>query len=94
MVLSSAPFHVGCSLDLSAAVTSTAHLFSELGGVVVEVPAARWGAFESQGVRVTELGRTTENRSLEVRLGGGSFDISADDLARAHAGTIGSLLMG
>lgn len=73
-------------------------LFSEYGGVVVEVPEDRARDFASALGRLrvphVELGRTTDSGGLEVTLPEGSFTVGGDDLARAHAGRIEEILYG
>ena len=92
MMLGSAPFNVGCKLNLDA---NTSQLFSEFGGVVVEIAEEAWNAFaavaKKYGVPVTDMGRTTDDARFEVV---GVFDVPFDDIERQHLGNIGSLLLG
>jgi phosphoribosylformylglycinamidine synthase len=96
MMLASAPFERGCTLDLGGA--SSAALFSEYGGVVVEVPEERRNAFDAvvsrHNVPVVALGRTVATPNLEVELAERSFELSMEDIKSAHAGHIASMLMG
>ena len=67
MMLSSEPYPVGASLDL--ADTSVRELFSEYGGVVVQVATQNAQAFVAQGgslaAPVSPLGATTTSTGLQ-----------------------------
>lgn len=75
MAAGSLPFAVGCEVDLRGRIPedspSDAFLFSELGGVVVEVDAGRRQDFEKlvhrHGARWFPLGVTTPQPSLVAR---------------------------
>ncbi len=100
MILGSAPFDVGADLDLTGVLNTDANithqLFSELGGIIVEVPADLWDAFsalmDSFDISPLELGRTTEAPSLEVSATFGKMSSSLNELKTANAGNIESIL--
>jgi phosphoribosylformylglycinamidine (FGAM) synthase-like enzyme len=96
MMLSSEPYPVGASLDLADA--SVQELFSEYGGVVVEVATENAEAFValagSLGAQVSPLGATTESTGLHVSLSGGSFEIPVTELCSVHRGRVEAILYG
>ena len=94
MMLRSAPAAVGCSLSFAAhdfIRAASAHaLFSEYGGIVIEVAAAVWDEFQEQarsgGVPVEEIGRTTAEKKLGIQLADETVEVDFDDIAAACAG--------
>jgi len=96
MVVSSEPYPVGAKLELPEA--GTAELFSEFGGVVVEVTEENCDAFAalagSLGAAVTPLGTTTESPGLEVAISVGSIEIPVSELRSAHRGEVRGILYG
>jgi len=102
MMLASAPYPVGCDLDLRACMDDPApdrsQLFSEFGGVVVEVSEEAWKGFASilrrHDTPYAVLGRTSKDTRLAAELPGGRLELSFADIELAHRGNIASLLMG
>jgi phosphoribosylformylglycinamidine synthase len=102
MALSSAPFKVGCDLDLRGCLDNpapeVAQLFSEFGGVVVEVTEDAWPSFakivERHATPYAILGRTTETTDFAVTVSEGRVSLSFADIELAHKGDIASMLMG
>jgi phosphoribosylformylglycinamidine synthase len=92
MMLRSAPLNIGCSVELSpdsGADTPVQHLlFSEYGGIVVEVDPAKWPAFEERltkrGVPYDGLGQTTEDAKMSVSASADRFQITFDEADAAH----------
>jgi len=102
MMLASDPFRLGCELDFSkvldAAKAPAAQLFSEYGGLLVEVTRNDWsrfkGVLDAHGAPYSVLGRTVGGSSpaLLVAALGGSIEVVFAELARARAGRVHSLL--
>jgi phosphoribosylformylglycinamidine synthase len=100
MVLSSSPYGVGCDLDFSSVLDeskSVAHqLFSEFGGVLVEVAVDNWPSFEKsakeRGVPCRPLGETREGATLRVETSDGGFALSRDEMSAAREGSVAGLL--
>jgi phosphoribosylformylglycinamidine synthase len=94
MVIESAPFQIGCDIELSVRAAGGSdparQLFSEYGGVIVEVPADLWERFRERldrnRVEWTELGRTHERPVLGVVVAGESFEVSVEALRSSHRG--------
>jgi phosphoribosylformylglycinamidine synthase len=92
MAAESLPFAVGCAVDLSACLPGGApadgYLFGELGGVVVEIDAARWADFERlvsrHGARWTSIGVTTPGAAFSVRWKGGGLESSIGEIDTAR----------
>jgi phosphoribosylformylglycinamidine synthase len=84
----------GCEVDVTEALprgrVAAPYLFSEYGGVVVEVDHALWpglrGRLEKDAVQWIDLGRTIERAALILRLPGETVEWPADRLERAHGG--------
>jgi phosphoribosylformylglycinamidine synthase len=100
MIVASRPFGVGCDLDFSSALDSskapTHQLFSEFGGIVVEVDRDKWEALEDvlrgSGVPYQRLGETVDGADLRVKTVEGVFELSSADLEVAHEGGVAGLL--
>jgi phosphoribosylformylglycinamidine synthase len=97
MVCASAPFDMGAALDLRG--LDDAALFSEMGGVVVEISDDSWDEtrplLEKHGVAFTEIGRTTaDTAALSVTTAAGNFTASMDELRTAQAGRLAEILYG
>jgi phosphoribosylformylglycinamidine synthase len=94
MVIESAPLDIGCDIELNGRTANDsppAHrLFSEYGGVIVEVQADLWDRLrerlERVGVNWTALGRTHDRPVLGVRVAGESFEVPIEVLRSAHRG--------
>jgi phosphoribosylformylglycinamidine synthase len=94
MMLQSAPSSIGCVLSFdegfAIGAESALPLFSEYGGIVVEVAAAAWEAFagllKRSNVPAAKIGRTISSNKMEVRLRDGTIELSFDELASAYAG--------
>lgn len=91
MILAAAPYDVGCRLDLAAAIGDWAPhalLFSEYGGVVVEIDADRMKAFEKMldryGVEHTIVGETCKGAALNVHLPDEIIKLSRADMHAAN----------
>ncbi|MFQ5510717.1 MAG: phosphoribosylformylglycinamidine synthase subunit PurL [Candidatus Krumholzibacteriia bacterium] len=95
MVMKSAPFDLGCRIDFGGGFggdsPAGAFLFSEYGGVVVEVDADKWPVFQDvlarNEAKWLDLGATTEDGRLRVILPGQTIDLSVgqlDDAYRVH----------
>ena len=92
MTVGSLPFAVGCAVDLSPSLPSGSRvdgfLFSEFGGVVVEVDGTQWSDFETlvaeHGAPWTTLGETTPDGTLVVRWVGGGLEVSIAELDGAR----------
>ena len=92
MMLAGVPFSRGCHVDLTGQIPdggqAAAHLFSEFGGVVVEVDADRWPEFEKRlaadGTLWQPLGETTEDASLLIKWGGEEVNVTLADIDSAH----------
>jgi len=86
MVIGSAPATVGCRVELVA--SDAAALFGEYGGIVVEVDAASWPAFEAilktHGARWQRLGETTAEPELRVDGAGDVIAATIDEMVGAH----------
>jgi phosphoribosylformylglycinamidine synthase len=88
MLMGSAPYQVGCRLELAGQLTGNAsvvpQLVSENGGIVAEVAAAAWPELEQiigeHGCPWVELGQTTGSDRLELILTGESLSIPAGRL--------------
>ena len=98
----SGPAGAGAALDLSALLDASApeahQLFSEYGGVVVEIPGAGWEEaakiVQRHGVPMLELGRTSGDGELEVRIPSGIITLSKEDLAELSRGNVEEILYG
>ncbi len=95
MMLQSAPSTIGCTLafdreGLSSGTASVHPLFSEYGGIVVEVSATAWDAFEKllgqRGIKAAGIGRTSQAEKMEIRLADGTIELSFEEIAAAYAG--------
>ncbi|NIM20340.1 MAG: phosphoribosylformylglycinamidine synthase subunit PurL [Candidatus Latescibacteria bacterium] len=94
MMQGSDPFTVGCVLSLESGFPGDApeahYLFSEYGGVVVEVPGRCWEEYrrvlERHGSTWFEIGQTNRSGGIEVRLPEGKIVLSADEMIRASKG--------
>jgi phosphoribosylformylglycinamidine synthase len=92
MMLAGAPTARGCDLDLTGLVPDEADakpfLFSEYGGVVIEVEDGRWDDLErnlaDSGVDALLLGETTEDATLVVEWGGENLSVAAAEIDSAH----------
>jgi len=92
MVIASAPGTVGCDIDLTEVIPAhgqpTHYLFSEYGGVVVEVVPDEWSGFvdllRKDDVQWIELGRTLDQPVYRMRFPGGGFELPVDKLRSAH----------
>jgi phosphoribosylformylglycinamidine synthase II len=100
MVVASHPYAVGCELDFTAAAEGAARpfhqLFAEFGGIVVEVAADGWPAFEKrlsrEGVPFARLGVTRPGGAMTVDTTDGRVIISYNELTAAQRGGVGALL--
>jgi phosphoribosylformylglycinamidine synthase len=94
MVIESTPLDIGCDIRLEGHTSNDSppahHLFSEYGGVIVEVASDLWARFREdlEGDRIDwmELGRTHERPALELRLADAMVEIPIDTLRAAHRG--------
>ena len=86
MILASAPNPVGCRIELDDATTLS--LFSEYGGIIIEVDEALWPevevVLEQQDVPYRELGETTDDGNLTLEAGNHSMTVSFDELKAAY----------
>jgi phosphoribosylformylglycinamidine synthase len=100
MILAGRPRGVGCDLNftsaLESAVPAVHQLFSEFGGIVVEVARNRWPAFEKElvggDVPYRRLGETNDGRVMTVEMGEIKTELSLDELASAQEGDVAGLL--
>jgi phosphoribosylformylglycinamidine synthase len=101
MVLGSEPFGTGCDLDLTAIEGvgqngSDAILFSEFGGIVVEVSAGGRPQFESAlrryGAPFVELGKTVAGGGLRAKTAAGVLRLETAQLESAFNGNVAGLL--
>jgi phosphoribosylformylglycinamidine synthase len=91
MMAGSVPFDVGCEVDLTEALAGRGNpdhfLFSEFGGVVVEVDEAKVDEFENiaaaQEAPLVALGRTVDRPMMNVRWDGRRLDLSLADAEKA-----------
>lgn len=88
MMLESTPNNIGCDIDaVSAGASSDAHVFSEYGGIVVEIHDGSYSAFDevarNNGAICRVLGRTTSEPKLEVKLTDGVLDVQLSELQAA-----------
>lgn len=85
MIIASAPFEIGCNVKIEADSES---LFSEYGGILVEVDAGRWPDFkqvaEKHSIEWQELGTTTESSNMLVNLSDQQLKLSYSELTQAH----------
>ncbi|MFH1755563.1 MAG: phosphoribosylformylglycinamidine synthase subunit PurL [Candidatus Latescibacterota bacterium] len=94
MMLCSTPSVVGCALSFDGefdADTPLAHyLFSEYGGVVVEVVGHAWNEFANRlqqaGVGVSKIGRTCGDAKMQIRVKDKTIELSFDEIAAAYSG--------
>jgi phosphoribosylformylglycinamidine synthase II len=94
MVIGSAPLDIGCDIRLGGHTSDDTravhHMFSEYGGVIIEVASDIWSRFREdlKGDRVDwmELGRTHERPVLELRLGEEQVEVPIEALRSAHRG--------
>ncbi len=92
MVLGAMPFETGCAIELGATLSEEtdvdAYLFSEFGGVIVEVAADGMSEFARVlGTNETpwsELGGTTSEAILAVAWRGGVINLLLGELQDAH----------
>ena len=92
MMLGSKPFDVGCSIDVGDSIRGespvASYLFSEYGGIVVEVDPASWrqyrGVVERNGAVWCELGETTDVTSLRLRAADERIEVSMEEIHRAN----------
>jgi phosphoribosylformylglycinamidine synthase II len=92
MMMASAPFDLGCTIDLTGALKGRGHpapwVFSEYGGIVVEIARERWPAFErileDRSVPWTHLGETCEHPRMELRLPDETVSLSIETARAAH----------
>ncbi|UCG51480.1 MAG: phosphoribosylformylglycinamidine synthase subunit PurL [Candidatus Latescibacterota bacterium] len=92
MMLGSKPFGTGCTIDLKNTPMGEASreraLFTEFGGIVVEIDAKGWADFQTtldqNNTPWHALGETTGDCSLSVRWNGGELDVSVEDLDTAY----------
>jgi phosphoribosylformylglycinamidine synthase len=96
MAIASEPFDIGASLDVRGA--EDAALFSEMGGVVVEMSDDAWTEMktlvEKHGVTFIELGVTVDGTGLAADTAAGSFSLTMNQLRTAHAGRLAEVLYG
>lgn len=100
MILASAPFRRGCELDMTATLDTSrstiSQLFSEYGGVVVEVAPDGWPEFESilkeLGAPYRRIGVTTDEGPLVVGTPDGQFEVAFGELESAFIGEVGAIL--
>jgi len=100
MALASRPYLVGCELDFTEALDSSRplehQLFSEFGGILIEVDAGRRDAFcaalEAAGVPHHSIGETRDGGALSVGTGDGRVDVAAGELKSAVEGKVAGLL--
>jgi phosphoribosylformylglycinamidine synthase len=96
MAIASEPFDIGASLDVRGA--EDAALFSEMGGVVVEMSDDAWtemkALVEKHGVTFIELGVTADGTGLAADTAAGSFSLTMNQLRTAHAGRLAEVLYG
>ena len=100
MALASRPYNVGCELDFTEALESSGspvhHLFSEFGGILIEVGAGRWddfcAALDADGVPYHCIGETLDGGALSVGTGAGRVEVAAGELESAVAGKVAGLL--
>jgi phosphoribosylformylglycinamidine synthase II len=100
MILGGPWKEVGCVLELKESVSSGGRdrepifrrLFSEYGGIVIEVPSRSWESFEGVLRRSSapwmELGRTAGGGRLAVELPDESIVVERGELADARRGTL------
>jgi phosphoribosylformylglycinamidine synthase len=97
MLLASPDGEVGCKLDLAALVPGddegAAYLFSEFGGVIVEVASGGRAEFEKSlrrlGAPYMVIGETCAGGGLKLGLRGGTVDIAMARLREAFKGDLG-----
>ena len=97
-------FVTGCpSIDVVKRALSTPaiplnDLFSEYGGIIVEVTEASYegllGMALNGGVPFYELGETTAATSMSVKIPEGEFEVSFEDAAEANKGNIEKIFYG
>jgi phosphoribosylformylglycinamidine synthase len=100
MVLAARGYGLGCDLDFGPALDRELdpvhQLFSEFGGVLVEVDRERYPAFEKrlagQNVPFVRLGETNDRGGFTVKLGVGTVELTVEELASAHEGNVAGLL--
>ncbi|MDH3215536.1 MAG: AIR synthase-related protein, partial [Candidatus Krumholzibacteria bacterium] len=91
MMMMSAPFDLGCIIGLENLPHGrqvSPYLFSEYGGIVVEIDPAHWSRFRRElddaGVHWLELGETSDSQELMVRLRGETIEVPLVDLRAAN----------
>ena len=92
MVVGSLPFAVGCTVDLTETLAGKSrvdgYLFSEFGGVVVEIGADRWSGFErllaQHDTPWVSLGETTGDGAMIVHWQNGRLDLTLSDAENAQ----------
>jgi phosphoribosylformylglycinamidine (FGAM) synthase-like enzyme len=100
MALASRPYLVGCELDFAAALDPATpperQLFSEFGGVLIEVGAGCWDEFcaalDADGVPYHSIGETHDGGALSIGTGAGNIIVSAGELESAVQGKVAGLL--
>ena len=93
---------LGVTLDMREMIdpdVPLAHqLFSEYGGIVVEVTESSYegllGMALNGGVPFYELGETTAGTSMSVKIPEGEFEVSFEDAAEANKGNIEKIFYG
>jgi phosphoribosylformylglycinamidine synthase len=92
MMTGSAPFPVGCEIDLTSAIPAGARFdrcaFAEFGGIVAEVDAEIWDVFvrdlERRKTPWVDLGRTVQAPALSVRWSDGRLDVALSEADNAR----------
>ena len=88
MILASAPNPVGCRIELDDA--SLINLFTEYGGIIIEVDESLWPevevVLEQQDVPYRELGETTSDGNLTLEAGEHSMTVTFDEIENAYKG--------
>ncbi|HEX5132512.1 MAG TPA: phosphoribosylformylglycinamidine synthase subunit PurL [Candidatus Krumholzibacteria bacterium] len=96
MAIASDPFDIGAELDLRGA--DDAALFSEMGGVVVEISDDSWDQvrplLDRHGVAFVEIGRTVDATGLNATTAAGGFEISMGELRTTFKGRLAEVLYG
>jgi phosphoribosylformylglycinamidine synthase II len=99
MMMAGRPDIVACELDFTSTPSSewgTHGLFAEFGGILVEVAEAAWPSFserlERDGVPLRRLGETGDGDVMRLILRDGVLELSVEELAAAHAGSVPALL--
>ncbi|MCZ6766707.1 MAG: AIR synthase-related protein, partial [bacterium] len=88
MMFESTPNDIGCDINaVSAGASTDVHVFSEYGGIVVEIPDSTFQAFKEManknGAPWHFLGRTTSESKLTVGLTDDELDVPLSELRAA-----------